>query len=39
MAVKGGADLIAVFHDCGLGANLHDTVFDYLNTVNNLNFF
>jgi hypothetical protein len=39
MAVKCAANLLAIFHDGGLSAYLHTSVFDHFNAVNNLNFF
>jgi hypothetical protein len=39
VAVKVATDLLAIFHDGGLGAHLYTTVLDYLDAVNDLNFF
>lgn len=39
VAVEFAADFNAIFHDCSLGANLHTTIFDHFDAVNNFNFF
>jgi hypothetical protein len=39
VAVECAADLFAIFKDGRVCANLHDTVFDHFDAVNDLNFF
>jgi hypothetical protein len=38
MTVEAAADLLAILQDCGLGSDLHTSIFDHFDPVDDLNF-